>query len=88
MPIQSALAPPIQQATVELWSQPTGADVEIDGEYVGGTFSKIAIPQGDHTITIRKKDFMTCQVAIRLKPEYVRLAAYMEREAYTIHIEH
>lgn len=36
-PIQPASSPSLQQATVEFWSQPNGAGVELDGKYIGIT---------------------------------------------------
>ncbi len=73
--------PPVM---VEFWSRPTGADVEIDGQYVGSTFSTLAIPAGEHTITIRMKDFATWQRTIQLSSGNVRVAAYLEQVRATV----
>jgi len=88
VPTQPSLTPLVQQATVEFCSQPTEAKVEVDGQYVISTFSKIAIPQGEHTITIRKRGFAPWQGTIRFASENVRVEAYMEQETCTIHIGH
>jgi opacity protein-like surface antigen len=84
VPIQPAPTPPVQQSTVDFWSQPTGADVEVDGEYVGSTFSTIALLPGQHTITIRKKDFATWQRTIKVTSGNVRVAAYLEQVRATV----
>jgi hypothetical protein len=34
-----------------------GADIFVDGKYVGKTPFSMAIAQGEHTVSIRKKDF-------------------------------
>ncbi|MGB8885179.1 MAG: PEGA domain-containing protein [Candidatus Korobacteraceae bacterium] len=90
IPAQPASAMPASPppAMVEFWSQPTGADVEVDGAYVGSTFSMIAIPPGEHTITIRKHDFATWQRTIRVTAGNVRVAAYLEQVRYTVHFDH
>jgi len=69
---------------VEFWSNPTGADVEVDGQYVGNTFSMIALPPGQHTVTIRKQDFATWQRTVVLTSGNVRVAAYLERVHATV----
>jgi hypothetical protein len=37
-------------------SQP-GADIEIDGNFVGNTPSTVSVAPGQHTITVKKKGF-------------------------------
>src|ERR1019366_3957834 len=56
-PTQPASSPSVQQATVEFWSSPAGADIEVDGKYIGSTPSTITVQAGEHTITMRKQDF-------------------------------
>jgi len=80
----SALPASIPPVMVEFWSRPTGADVEVDGQYVGSTFSTIAIPAGEHTITVRMKDFATWQRTIKITSGNVRVAAYLEQVRATI----
>ena len=38
-------------------STPEGADIEIDGNFVGSTPSEISVAEGDHTIVIKKSGF-------------------------------
>jgi hypothetical protein len=66
-------------AMVEFWSNPSGADVEVDGQYVGSTYSTIAIAPGEHTITVRKENYGTWQRAIHITAGNVRVAAYLEQ---------
>jgi PEGA domain len=40
-----------------IWSNPGGADIFVDGNYVGKTPYNLSVGQGEHTITLRKKDF-------------------------------
>jgi hypothetical protein len=69
---------------VEFWSSPMGADVEIDGQYVGSTYSIVAVLPGEHTIVIRKQDFATWQRTMRVTSGDARVAAYLERMRATI----
>jgi hypothetical protein len=80
----AALPTPAPEAMVEFWSRPSGADVEVDGEYVGSTYSTIALTPGEHTITIRKQDFGTWQRTIRVTAGNVRVAAYLEQVRATV----
>jgi len=53
-PSKPALPP---DPVLEIWSTPTGADVFLDGEFVGRTPYTSVVTQGEHTINLRKKDF-------------------------------
>ena len=68
-PIRPASDSPLQQATIEFWSQPGGASIELDGKYVGITPSEIAVPPGRHTITMRKQGCRTWEKTIKLHSE-------------------
>jgi hypothetical protein len=82
-PIQPASSPSVQQATVEFWSRPAGASIELDGKYIGITPSTITVPAGQHSITIRKKGCTTWLKMIKVTSENVRVAAYMEEVRFT-----
>jgi opacity protein-like surface antigen len=75
---------PAPQVMVEFWSRPTGADVEIDGQYVGSTLSTIPLAPGEHTIAIRMKDFAPWQKTITVTSGNVRVAAYLEQTRATV----
>jgi hypothetical protein len=52
------IAPPaIVQASLVIVSTPPGADIEIDGAFVGNTPSTIPVANGSHEITVQKKGF-------------------------------
>jgi hypothetical protein len=42
---------------LQLESTPPGADIEVDGSFVGNTPSDIQVAEGDHTITVKKAGF-------------------------------
>ena len=49
---------------VSITSVPDGADITIDGKYVGGTPSILQLAPGDHTIVIEKANFKPWQRTI------------------------
>lgn len=66
------------QATLEISSTPSGADVEIDGKFVGDTPSSIGVPPGEHKLKIAKTGYVTWERtiststgSIHLSPELV-----------------
>ncbi len=83
-PALSAATPAVQQTAVEFWSSPAGADIEVDGKYLGSTPSTIPVSSGQHTIRMRKQDFQTWQKTIDVTPGNLRVAAYMQEVSITL----
>jgi hypothetical protein len=50
-------APSAGLATLHITSDPAGADIELDGQYVGSTPSEIKLKPGQHAIKVTKKGF-------------------------------
>jgi hypothetical protein len=44
-------------AKLQMGSDPPGADIEVDGSFVGNTPSDVQVTEGDHTVTVRKAGF-------------------------------
>ncbi len=44
-------------AKLQLGSEPAGADIEVDGSFVGNTPSDVQVSEGDHAITVKKAGF-------------------------------
>lgn len=44
-------------AKIQLESDPPGADIELDGSFVGNTPSDVQVAEGDHTVTVKKAGF-------------------------------
>jgi hypothetical protein len=57
--VEAASAPsmPVNPASVAIDSTPEGADIEIDGAFVGNTPSTVPVAPGSHEITVKKKGF-------------------------------
>ena len=74
----SDVAPELN-ASVALSSNPVGADVEIDGAYVGSTPSNVHLEPGDHSIVISKKGYAPWQKKIRITKGEVTVNAELEQ---------
>jgi hypothetical protein len=44
-------------AKLQVGSTPPGADIEVDGNFVGSTPSEVQVPEGDHTVAVKKSGF-------------------------------
>jgi hypothetical protein len=44
-------------AKLQIESTPPGGDIEVDGNFVGSTPSEVQVPEGDHTVVIKKSGF-------------------------------
>ncbi|HLW80313.1 MAG TPA: PEGA domain-containing protein [Terriglobia bacterium] len=50
-----------EPSTVAVKSTPDGADITVDGKYVGSTPSTLRLAAGDHTIAVEKSGFKPWQ---------------------------
>ncbi|SPF38371.1 PEGA domain protein [Candidatus Sulfotelmatobacter kueseliae] len=67
-------------AKIQLESDPTGADIEIDGSFVGNTPSDVQVPEGDHTITVKKAGFKDWERKLKVSAgSSVHLDAELEK---------
>jgi hypothetical protein len=79
-----AMAVPAAPATakVSVTSIPDGADIEVDGSFVGNTPSDIDVAAGDHTVTVKKGGFQNWERRLKVSGgSNVRLKAEMEKGA-------
>jgi len=74
----SALAVATADAEVALNSTPSGADIEVDGAFIGSTPSTIGIAPGDHVITIDKKGFKPWERKIKVTTGKIEIVAGLE----------
>ena len=56
-PVPVAVAAPSSTATITVESTPAGADIEVDGNYLGNTPLTLTLTPGTHEITVKKKGF-------------------------------
>lgn len=65
-------------ARLAVASQPEGADIEIDGSFVGSTPSTIELQAGEHTAVVHKKGFQNWQRKITVTGGTINLRAELE----------
>lgn len=63
---------------IEVVSSPQGADLELDGNFVGNTPSTIRAAAGQHQVVVRKVGFQTWERSITVSGGLVRLNAELE----------
>jgi hypothetical protein len=83
---QSAAAPAAaatpMTAKLSVTSTPDGADIEVDGSFVGNTPSDIDVPAGEHTVAVKKTGFQPWEKKLKVSGgSNVRLKAELEKGA-------
>lgn len=65
---------------LQIDSTPSGADIEIDGSFVGNTPSEVQLAEGDHVVVIRKPGFKNWERKIKSGAgSSVRVGAELEK---------
>jgi hypothetical protein len=57
VPAATHVAAKTSTAKLQVDSTPTGADIEVDGSFVGNTPSDVQVAEGDHTVVVKKSGF-------------------------------
>lgn len=68
-------------AEIDVTSNPSGADIELDGTFVGNTPSTIEVSAGDHTIDVQKAGYTTWERKIKVTSGKISLNAELEAAA-------
>ena len=68
---------------VSVTSNPAGADIEVDGAFVGDTPSTIAVTAGDHTISLKKPGFTPWQRTVKVSGGKIQIAAELKASGET-----
>jgi hypothetical protein len=80
-------APPVQTPTetqainsaeIAVTSIPPGADIELDGTFVGSTPSTIGVAAGDHTVTLKKSGFKTWERMLKVSSGKIQISADLQ----------
>jgi hypothetical protein len=69
------------QARVQVSSTPDGADIEVDGSFVGNTPSTVGVSAGQHKLSIKKAGFKPWERNIAVSTGQVSVNATLEPEA-------
>ena len=65
-------------AQLDMTSNPSGAEIELDGNFAGNTPSTVGVAAGDHTLKITKNGFKTWEKKIRSSSGTGRVVAELE----------
>jgi len=77
---KSALAPAVTAAPkVSVVSTPEGADIEIDGSFVGNTPSSVELAAGEHVVTVTKSGYKPWQRKLKVTGGEIHLTAELEK---------
>ncbi len=83
-PIAATSAAPAAVLTgrLSLASVPDGADIEVDGSFVGNTPSDVQVAEGSHTVTVKKPGFKDWERTLKVSGgSSVHLNAELEKAA-------
>jgi hypothetical protein len=78
--VAAADPPKTSAAKLSITSNPSGADIEIDGSFVGNTPSEIHVNPGDHTVSVSKAGYKPWQRNLKATGGTVSLSAELESE--------
>ena len=67
-------------ASVQIDSAPAGADIQIDGAFVGSTPSNIQLPSGSHDVAVSKEGFKPWTRTIRVTSGQVSVKADLQKQ--------
>lgn len=81
-PFSLPLGAPVGAATAKLQidSNPPGADIEVDGSFVGNTPSTVQVAEGDHMVVLRKGGYKNWERKLKASAgSEVRVTAELEK---------
>lgn len=81
VPVAVVALPPstvTTQASVVVDSMPVGADIEIDGSFVGNTPSTVTVAPGSHDVAVKKKGFADWTKKMNVTGGSIHLSAELE----------
>lgn len=67
-------------AQLEVSSNPSGAEIEIDGNFVGSTPSTVGVTAGQHQLAVKKKGFKAWEKKVSVSSGQVKIEAALETE--------
>ncbi len=68
-------------AELEVSSTPAGADIEIDGNFVGNTPSTLGITAGSHQVSVKKAGFKPWERKITVSSGHIKIDATLEAQS-------
>jgi hypothetical protein len=80
-PVQDAAASsPAASGKLQIESDPAGADIEVDGSFVGNTPSDVQVAEGEHTVSVKKAGFKDWERKLKVSGgSSVNLSSQLEK---------
>lgn len=78
-PASAGTALEVSGAKVQLTSTPSGADIEVDGAFMGTTPSTIAMAPGDHAVILKKSGYQPWVKTLKVTGGDVSLSAELAK---------
>ncbi len=72
--------PEFAGAKVQISSDPVGADIEVDGSFVGSTPSAVDLSSGEHAIVIKKSGYKNWERKIKTTAGAINVSAALEKQ--------
>jgi len=80
-PVQTTVAS--LSAKLQLESNPSGADIDVDGSFVGNTPSDVQVTEGEHIVSVKKTGFKDWERKLKVSGgSSVHLSAELEKAEY------
>jgi PEGA domain len=79
-PAEEGKQPEFAGAKVQVSSDPAGADIEIDGSFVGSTPSEIELAAGEHSIVVKKTGYKAWERKIKTTAGAVNISAALQKQ--------
>ena len=83
-PVIPAQLPSTPGSTLDLVSNPAGADIYLDDKFIGKTPFTASVAPGSHVVVMRKPDFSTWGRKLQLVAGPRRISAYLEQKYLTL----
>jgi hypothetical protein len=68
-------------AQLEVSSTPDGADIEIDGNFVGSTPSTVGVAAGPHQLSVKKAGFQSWERKLTVSTGHIKIDATLEAQS-------
>jgi len=79
IPVAAPIAAPVQ-ASLQIESTPPGADIEVDGSFVGNTPSTVTVTPGTHDVAVKEKGYIDWTRKLNVTGGSIHLSASLDPE--------
>ena len=73
----------VPMSRLRLCPNPAGADIEVDGAFVGDTPSTLTVAAGDHTISLKKPGFTPWERTVKVSGGKIQITAELQASGET-----